>query len=623
MLPRTKQGRQLANETREGTCTASSDAMDNYNVTGGSHNPSGDLAPQHRDKQTTQPLPSPERIRGSTTGNTAELGVLFRKVVAQRKFNFRGARARVPSGLNVTAWRHYLEDYHDKGVCEFIEFGWPVNYTGGTPLVSTENNHPSATRYPEDIAHYIRTELGHNALAGPFKAPSVPYLHTSPLMTKPKKDSEHRRVIMDLSWPRGAAVNDGIQGQAYVEGTATIRLPTVDYLVARLLELGEGAFMYKTDLARGYRQLRVDPGDWPLLGFRHNGDYYMDICPPFGLKTSALCMQRTSEAITYIHGREGFYSRPYLDDFGGAEKTAALAGRALHTLQRVMRELGVVEAEHKICEPAQVMIWLGILFDSKTMKISIPPDKLREIMDMVATWEGRRRATQRELQSLMGSLQFVASVSPTTRIFTNRILQCLREAPQRGAETLSLGFRKDVKFFLDLLPQYNGVRVLRKEDIGGQESLELDACLTGCGACTDDQYYSEQFPQEVLDQQHTIAHLEFLNVTIAVKVWGTRWAGQRVRVACDNSNTCLALQTGRSRDPFIQHCIREIFLVSTRQDIEVRIEHRPGVQLVRADALSRAHTGQNYRDWIARDPTLAAATRVRVPVGYFQLTSDL
>ena len=389
---------------------------------------------------------------------------------------------------------------------------------------------------------------------------------------------------MDLSWPNGAAANDNIATNNYVDGPAVIKLPTVEYLVTRLLELGPGAYMYKTDLARGYRQLRVDPGDWPLLGFRHRGLYFMDICPPFGLKTSALCMQRTSEAITYIHGKDGYYSRPYLDDFGGAEATEQRALRALRSLQRIMRDLGVVEADHKVCEPAQVMIWLGILFDSRTMMISIPQAKLREVMGVLASWDGRQRATRCELQSLFGLLQFVASVSPPARIFTNRMLQCLREAPQRGTESLSLGFKMDLKFFLDLLPRYNGVRVLLKSQVKCQQHLELDACLTGCGACTDTQFYAEQFPREVLDADHTIAHLEMLNVTVALKMWCEQWEGQRVQVACDNSNTCLAIQTGRSRDTFMQHCAREVFLYATRYDIDVRVIHRPGVQLVRADA---------------------------------------
>ena len=229
---------------------------------------------------------------------------------------------------------------------------------------------------------------------------------------------------------------------------------------SRLLQLGQGAFLYKTDLSRGYRQLRVDPHDWPLLGIQHGGEFYIDVCPPFGLRTSALFMQRTSEAISWIHGREGFLSRPYLDDFGGAEKTFQEAEAALEKLQEIMRQLGVDEATHKVCGPAQQLVWLGLLYDSVEMKISVPPEKLSEIMVLLQGWEGKRRATRREMQSLLGTLQFVASVSPPTRVFTNRMLMNLREAPQRGTETLSWGFKRDLKFFLDLLPHFNGVKVV-------------------------------------------------------------------------------------------------------------------------------------------------------------------
>ena len=428
---------------------------------------------------------------------------------------------------------------------------------------------------------------------------------------------------MDLSWPKGFAVNDGIDPSEYLDGPATIRLPTADYMVERLLKLGPGAYLYKTDLARGYRQLRVDPWDWPLLGFRHDGECYMDLCPPFGLKTSAMCMQRTSEAVCHIHGEKGFLSRPYLDDFGGAEKTEKQAQEALGTLQTIFEHLGLAEASHKVCQPAQQMTWLGIEYDSVTMTMAIPDVKMREIAQILDSWQGRQSATLREMQSLLGLLQFVASVSPPARIFTNRMLANLREAPQRGRESLSLGFKKDLKFFTDLFPQYNGVRLIKKELVECQEVMELDACMSGCGAYIGEQYYSEEFPEEVVKQEHIIAHLELLNVVIAIKVWGEKWAGSRICVYCDNANACFAMQTGRSRDAFIQHCVRELFLLYARYDIEVWAFHKPGAQMQRADALSRAHLAQSYRDWIAQDSLLQKATRVRVPTSAFDLTSEL
>ena len=544
-------------------------------------------------------------------------------VAATGTYNFMGARCPVPSAFDIPAWRRRLAGYRDAGILQYLQYGWPINFNRFSPLCPTDRNHPSAVNFQEDIEHYLRTERGHGALLGPFAGQPVEHAHSSPLMTRPKKDARYRRVIVDLSWPQGASINDGVDQVHYLDGPATVKLPTAEYMVQRILQLGTGAWLYKTDLARGYRQLRVDPLDWPFLGFRHGGSWYLDACPPFGLRSAAMCMQRTSEAICYMHEKEGFLSRPYLDDFGGAEAGEERALRALRTLQAIMRELGVAEAEHKVHLPAQRMVWLGIIYDTVDMRMSIPQDKMAEIMEVLQQWDGRTMTTQRELQALIGLLQFVASVSPPVRIFTNRMLQCLRDTPTRGRHGLSLGFRQDLRFFLDLLPMYNGVRIMDKKDLPYQGELELDACLTGCGATIGKQYYSEAFPPDVVAEGHIIAHLETLNVVVALKVWGRRWSGKRVRVNCDNTNACLAIQSGRSRDPFLQHCVREIFLYSAALDVELMAVHKAGVLLVRADALSRAPTSAVHRDLVERDEVLRRAVRVRVPREMFVLKSEL
>ena len=529
----------------------------------------------------------------------------------------------MPSGLCVEAWQKWLEDYHDPNLIKFIEYGWPVNFDRKYVLGTTEDNHPSALNHQEHVDYYIETELGHRALVGPFGGPPFEWTHISPLMTRTKKDSEKRRVIMDLSWPHGVSINDGIQMETYVDGPAHIRLPTVEYMEGRLLTLGRGAFMYKTDLARGYRQLRVDPRDWPLLGFRNKGHYYVDICPPFGLRTSALCMQRTTEAISWMHGKQGYISKPYLDDFGGAEATREKAGEALGVLQKIMRELGVVEAINKICLPTQRIVWLGLLYDSIEMKISIPEVKLEEIMKELKEWEGKTRATQREMQRLLGLLQFVAGVSPPARVFTNRMLENMRDMPKRGAESLSLGFKKDLKFFLDLWPEFNGVKVVDKRDVECQDQLELDSSLEGCGAWTGGSYYAERYPEWLREEGHTIAHLELLNVVIAVKMWGKEWRGHKVEIVTDNMNACLAVRSGRSRDPYMQQCVREIFVTKVKFDIELQIRHQAGKELVRADALSRMCVDKRFEEWVRNDELLRQADRMPVPQEYFRLLSEV
>ena len=432
----------------------------------------------------------PEAVKGTNR----ELKQIFDKVVSLGRFNHNGARVPLPSELNTEQWRTMLRGYYDFGIVEYLEFGWPIGIDRDAQLKSESKNHASARNFPVDVEHYIATELSHRALLGPFAGPPATSCHYSPLMTRPKKGSIFRRVIIDLSWPRGFSVNDGISKTEYIDGPLTISLPTHDDMERAVVRAGRGAFLYKTDLLRGYRQLRIDPIDWPYLAFQHEDAHFMDICPPFGLRSSAMAMQRVSQAIVHLHGRRFFLSRTYINDFGGVESDENKATHALAALQSIMDALGVQQAANKICLPNQVMVWLGIRFDSLAMSMEIPREKIVEIMACLAEWSGKARATRKEIQSLLGLLNFVASVAPPTRLFTNRMLDDLRETHPVGATSLSHQFKLDVRFFQELLPIFNGRKIMAKQILPYQHQVELDACLTGCGAVAGDQFYAAKFP---------------------------------------------------------------------------------------------------------------------------------
>ena len=552
-----------------------------------------------------------------------EMQHIYETVHCSGVYNFAGSRQRIPSGLNIESWRRYIDLYDDINLPEYLEFGWPINLSRAQPLIPSFSNHFSAQAYSEHVDFYIQTELGFNALLGPFARSPVDGTHTSPLMTREKKNCEHRRVIVDLSFPKGFSINDGIHLSQYIDGPLNVKLPTVHSMESRILELGQGAFLYKTDLARGYRQLRVDPMDWGYLAFQHKGQTYIDVCPPFGLRSSAMMMVRTTSAITKIHKSKGFQSEAYIDDFGGAEKHRTDAKSALTTLQDLFLELGMVQADNKVCEPSQVMTWLGIEFNTIAMTMTLPEKKLLEVVECVREWGDRKRATLKQIQSLFGLLQFVACVAPPAKLFTNRILDAMREIGSDNYTSLSWGFKRDLKFFSDLLPQLKGVKLMQKEDFTAHHILELDACLSGCGAICGDQYYGRTFPDSVRSENHPIAHLELLNVVVAVKMWSGRWAGHRVRIICDNMNAVLAVHSGRTKDPFMQHCARELHLYCACYDIELLMSHAPGVEMQRADALSREHLDQKFRGLVAADPSLQQSTRVVPDDRFFMLINEL
>ena len=89
----------------------------------------------------------------------------------------------------------------------------------------------------------------------------------SPLNTVPKSDSDSRRVIVDLSWPVGSSVNDGIDSDIYLGEPSELRFPNVDDLIDMIHTAGQGCFILKRDLRAASRQFPTDPGDYKFLGY--------------------------------------------------------------------------------------------------------------------------------------------------------------------------------------------------------------------------------------------------------------------------------------------------------------------------------------------------------------------
>ena len=95
----------------------------------------------------------------------------------------------------------------------------------------THTNHQSALSYPEDVQHYLSTELSFGALSGPFKENPLPDdIITSPLQTVYKRGSTKRWVVMGLTFPHPASVNSGIPKTHYLDNTFQLRLPGIDRL---------------------------------------------------------------------------------------------------------------------------------------------------------------------------------------------------------------------------------------------------------------------------------------------------------------------------------------------------------------------------------------------------------
>ena len=93
-----------------------------------------------------------------------------------------------------------------------------------------------------------------------------------------------------------------------------------------------------------------------------------------------------------------------------------------------------------------------------------------------------------------------------------------------------------------------------------------------------------------------------LNVVVALKVWSQLWANKKVKIFCDNQAIVEVLNTGKTKDPFLATCARNVWLITAIFNIEIIVIHVPGKNNPVADLLSRWITTINpehkLRQWM-------------------------
>ena len=258
----------------------------------------------------------------------------------------------------------------------------------------------------------------------------------------PKKDSHKRRVIIDLSHPEGASVNDGVPKNSFQGRPFTYTLPSAHDLASSMLLMGPSCYLWKADLQRAYRQLRSDPLDYPLMGIRHGGATYLDVCPSFGCRGSSAAQQRVSRAVCHLLRQAGHTVLAYVDDFCGVAATPGHAHAGFQAFHSLCDKLGLKLAPEKSAPPSTQLEWLGFDFNTSDTSVTIPKEKLAEIVDLSRAWTYRKRASRRDLQVLAGKLMHVSQCILPARRFLSRVLAALRGAPITG--TTRIGWNSAV-----------------------------------------------------------------------------------------------------------------------------------------------------------------------------------
>lgn len=318
-----------------------------------------------------------------------------------------------------------------------------------------------------------------------------------------------------MSFPEGEGVNGGITISSVYGRDTTYTLPSIKDLVTRIQNANGTAWLWKADLSRAYRQFRVDPIDTPLLGFKVGEQIYLDLCPSFSCRSSSGACQRVSAALVYIMANRGFSILAFLDDFAGCEDSFERASQAYSTFVQISAELGLQLAMDKCQSPTTRMQWLGYDVSSIDMTITIPTDRLQQVLEECKKWIAKTRASRSSIQSIVGKLVYLANCVRHARKFTARILATLRSMNELGREWTTLGqeFKADIRWFLAYSEESNGISLI--SPVQDFIYIDCDTSLDGGGGNSACSFYKWKYTDEHKASFPSIHMLKAVNLLVA------------------------------------------------------------------------------------------------------------
>lgn len=463
-------------------------------------------------------------------------------------------------------------------------------------------NHRSALQFADQLEVKIQQELSLNRIAGPFTSPP-PGLIVSPLAAVPKRGSSEIRLIHDLSFPKGVSVNDFIPREL-----CTVSYELIDECIDLIVSIGQGCLIAKADVAHAFRIIPIHPTSYHLLGFSWNNQYYFDKSLAMGCSSSCNIFEKLSNAVQWImlNKFKITHMSHILDDFMFfGPPSSNKCAKALFSFLQFAESVGIPIKSQKTVHPTPVAELHGLLVNTTSMQISLPDDKLVKARSIVTSLQRKKYTTLRELQSVLGLLNFCCRVIKPGRPFLRRLTDLTKGATNPNHHIrLNKQARADLSCWSLFLESYNGVQMLEKVPWNSSNSWKFfsDSSFLACAATFADKWIQVPFPPSW--RQVHIAPKELLPIMLAFRMWAPLIKKSNILFLVDNISVVHVINNKTSKDPLMITMIRQMMVTALFNNMEFAAKHIPGKHNVIPDLLSRLQDSRarQMAPWLRQSP---------------------
>ena len=159
------------------------------------------------------------------------------------------------------------------------------------------------------------------------------------------------------------------------------------------------------------------------------------------------------------------------------------------------------------------MAFIGVLFNTETVAIEVTPERLNELRLLLKEWLFEEQAPIKEIQSLLGKLNFVAACVKPGRIFISRMLKWLYSKDLQKYH-IPPYVKKDILWWYIM-----GYLCFMRSGVNQMFKIfSFDSCLEGCGGFWQGMFFHSSFPENFKRSKYDINILEFFSIIICLKL---------------------------------------------------------------------------------------------------------
>ena len=350
-----------------------------------------------------------------------------------------------------------------------------------------------------------------------------------------------------------------------------------------------GDWLLKLDLQDAYFCVAILAEHRKFLRFWWERQLYEFQCLPFGLASAPRQFTKILKPVVGLLRKLGIRLLIYLDDILIMNQSQQSILQDGKTVVVLLEALGfVLNMKKSVVVPSQRMEFLGVVVDSQAMTFSLPEDKIANIFLKCSEMLKMEEVSVRQLSKLTGVLVSSALAVLPGPLHYRQLQMVQARALMKGLSyesmvMLSADAKREIRWWMEMLQQTNGKAIISP---GPDLVIETDASRQGWGAAMGAMTVRGHWTEA--EQEEHINVLELRAVLFAVQALCSAKSNMHLHIKADNITAVAHInKMGGTRSDRCVQVTTELWEFCLERKLLLSAEYLPGVENVRADALSR------------------------------------